>query len=438
MGLSCQLGRGKPPLLLLQLLILLSWGPDPALASPPERRDRAGLREVVLAVILPRNNTAYPWSWPRVGPALERALGRINADPALLPAHRVRYVFENSENEAGICSESIAPLVAVDLKFSHSPWAFIGPGCDYTSSSVGLFTTHWGLPMVTAGAPAIGFYDTNVYNSITNTGPTHKKLGQFAVHLQRHFGWRRHALLMFSDNKVDDRPYYFAAEGLYSELGSDNITTADLVLNEQAGPVPFATFLQDIKQSGRVVYVCCAWDTFRQLMVNFRKAGLPQEEYVFFYIDVFGRSLDSRPARPWAKGDADDPIAKEAFRSVKIVTYREPQNPEYKEFVTDLKADAKRLFNFTMEDSLMNLISGGFYDGVMLYAQALNETLALRGGGMPPGKDITKRMWNRTYYGVTGLVQIDENGDREIDFALWDMTDIDSGIFQIVSVYNGT
>ncbi|KAJ8267843.1 hypothetical protein COCON_G00130150 [Conger conger] len=47
-------------------------------------------------------------------------------------------------------------------------------------------------------------------------------------------------------------------------------------------------------------------------------------------------------------------------------------------------------------------------------------------------------MWNRTYHGVTGLVKIDENGDREIDFALWDMTDAESGVFQVVLVYNGT
>ncbi|XP_064201685.1 atrial natriuretic peptide receptor 1-like [Anguilla rostrata] len=34
--------------------------------------------------------------------------------------------------------------------------------------------------------------------------------------------------------------------------------------------------------------------------------------------------------------------------------------------------------------------------------------------------------------------KIDENGDREIDFALWDMTDAESGVFQVVLVYNGT
>ncbi len=46
----------------------------------------------------------------------------------------------------------------------------------------------------------------------------------------------------------------------------------------------------------------------------------------------------------------------------------------------------------------MNLISGSFHDGVMLYSHALNETLD-RSGARHPGDVINKRMWNRTYHG---------------------------------------
>uniref|UniRef100_A0A9J8C5C4 Guanylate cyclase n=1 Tax=Cyprinus carpio carpio TaxID=630221 RepID=A0A9J8C5C4_CYPCA len=390
--------------------------------------------DIILAVILPQHNTSYPWAWPRVGPALNRAIAHVNADPTLLPRHHIRHIFANSEDGDGICSESIAPLMAVDLKFEHNPWAFIGPGCDYTSSPVGLFTTHWGLPMITAGAPAVAFVQMEMYTSITNTGPTHKKLGEYALHLYKHFGWHQHTLLMFSDTKMGERACYFALEGLYTEMHEDNITTMDLVFEENKGPVNYSELLHKIQDDGRVVFVCCSPDIFRQLMVHFHRAGLPKEEYVFFYIDIFGRSLESRHSQPWARGDPDDIFAKE---SVKILTYLEPQNQEYKEFVNDLKSDAKQMFNFTVEDSLMNIISGGFYDGLMLYCNALNESLA-EAHDRPSGESVTKRMWNRTYYGVTGLVQIDENGDRETDFALWDMTDTNFGSFQIVAVYNGT
>ncbi|XP_062255521.1 atrial natriuretic peptide receptor 1-like isoform X2 [Platichthys flesus] len=429
--------------LLLVLLVLLDLKPVSGRSSHHRslRRQTRGHHErrahqnITLAVILPKSNTEYPWAWPRVGPALERAIRTVNSDPSLLPDHRLTYAFENSEDKNRICSESIAPLVAVDLKFAHDPWAFIGPGCSYTASPVGFFTNHWDVPMVTAGAPAVGFYD-GVYPSITNTGPTHKKLGKFALWICEHFGWRQHVMLMFSDTKVGDRPCYFALDGLYSELKSVNITLVDSVFDESKQPINYAQILSDIQSDSRVMFVCCSPDVFRKLMVQFRGADLPHEQYVFFYIDVFGDSLNLKDRRPWARGDEDDPVARDAFQSVKILTYREPQNPEYREFVHSLKTDAIQMFNYTIEDTLMNIIAGGFYDGLMLYTRALNESLSAS-GARPPGTDVTKRMWNRTYHGVTGLVHLDENGDRETDFALWDMdTNTDTGTFQIVLVYN--
>uniref|UniRef100_A0A673A1S2 Guanylate cyclase n=1 Tax=Sphaeramia orbicularis TaxID=375764 RepID=A0A673A1S2_9TELE len=397
--------------LLLVFLVLLDLQMVSGHLSLHRRRrghhDRRLQQNITLAVILPQSNTKYPWAWPRIGPALERAVQKVNADPMLLPDHHLTYAFKNSEDKHGICSESIAPLMAVDLRLAYNPWAFIGPGCSYTSSPVGLFTTHWDVPMVTAGAPAVAFYG-GVYPSITNTGPTHKKLGRFALRLCEHFGWREHVMLVFNDNKVDDRPCYFATEGLYSELNNVNITHVE-----------------------RVYQKC--W----KLMVEFRRTNLPHEQYVFFYIDVFGDSLKANHQQPWAHGDEDDAIAKEAFQSVKILTYREPQNPEYRQFVHDLKTDARRMFNYTIEDSLMNIIAGGFYDGLMLYTHALNESMT-ETGGRPPGKDVTKRMWNRTFHGVTGLLHLDENGDRETDFALWDMADTNSSTFHIVMVFNSS
>uniref|UniRef100_A0A673K9B5 Guanylate cyclase n=1 Tax=Sinocyclocheilus rhinocerous TaxID=307959 RepID=A0A673K9B5_9TELE len=373
--------------------------------------------DIILAVILPQHNTSYPWAWPRVGPALDRAIAHVNADPTLLPRHHIRHIFANSEDGDGICSESIAPLMAVDLKFEHNPWAFIGPGCDYTSSPVGLFTAHWGLPMITAGAPAVAFMQMEMYTSITNTGPTHKKLGEYALHLYKHFGWHQHTLLMFSDTKMGERACYFALEGLYTEMHEDNITTMDLVFEENKGPVNYSELLHKIQDDGRVVFVCCSPDIFRQLMVHFHRAGLPKEEYVFFYIDIFGRSLESRPSQPWARGDPDDVFAKEAFQSVKILTYLEPQNQEYKESSTLSRS------KFTLHFIKANV----FFCFFLVFCC---EFVAM--------SSITHTVCHLVFPGVTGLVQIDENGDRETDFALWDMTDTNSGNFQTVAVYNGT
>lgn len=83
----------------------------------------------------------------------------------------------------------------------------------------------------------------------------------------------------------------------------------------------------------------------------------------------------------------------------------------------------------------MNNFISAFYDAVLLYAIALNETLA---EGLDPrnGHNITSKMWNRTFVGsfsiianitfilflgITGNVSIDENGDRYSDYSLLDL-----------------
>ncbi|MEQ2227410.1 hypothetical protein ILYODFUR_037487 [Ilyodon furcidens] len=63
-----------------------------------------------------------------------------------------------------------------------------------------------------------------------------------------------------------------------------------------------------------VMFVCCSPDVFRKLMIHFWQAILPHSEYVFFFIDLFADSLNSRGQQPWERGDEDDAIAKEAFQ----------------------------------------------------------------------------------------------------------------------------
>ncbi|XP_063806737.1 atrial natriuretic peptide receptor 2-like, partial [Pseudophryne corroboree] len=84
----------------------------------------------------------------------------------------------------------------------------------------------------------------------------------------------------------------------------------------------------------------------------------------------------------------------------------------------------------------MNLIAGCFHDGVLLYAQALNETLQ-EGGSHKDGNRIVEKIKERSIQGVTGTVSMDKSNDRNTDFDLWAMADHDSGRFEIVGHYDG-
>nr|XP_032809470.1 atrial natriuretic peptide receptor 1-like [Petromyzon marinus] len=406
---------------------------------------------VTLAVLLPLRNSSYPWSWSRVGPAVVLALERVNADPSLgLGRHRLTYVLASTEDKDGFCSDMEAQLQAVDIKLQHDPAAFLGPGCVYSSAPVARFATHWRRPLVTAGAPAHGFNNkSGEYGMLTRVGPSHVKLGRMAARVHALFGWRRKAMLIYSDTNKDDRPFYFTVEGVFMALRAQDITVVHYTWDEQIiTSRDVAKAVENMQRTARVIYVCSSPDAFRRLLLAAKRAGLRLQEFAFLYLDLFGEGLEGgRPGydkeggsgslsrAPWHRGDEDDEDAKSAFASVLIITYLQPNNSQYEQFISDVQRKAREAFNTTMTPSLHTLIAAAFYEGVVLYARALGEALSETAPG-EEWRNLTRRMWNRTFPGVTGTVAIDDNGDREVDYCVWAMNGAD-GAFRIVAVYEG-
>ncbi|NXX10552.1 ANPRB protein, partial [Podargus strigoides] len=386
-------------------------------------------------------NVSYAWAWPRVGPALSLALEALErGEPPLLPRpFSVRVEFMSSELE-GACSEYVAPLNAVDLKLYHDPDVLFGPGCVYPAASVGRFASHWRLPLITGGAVAAGFSRKREHYSTTvRTGPSAPKLGAFVSHLHAHFNWSARAVLLYVDRKTDDRPYYFTVEGVYQELqdGSNLTVRHHIYSPDEGGP---DTAVHFIKANGRVVYLCGPPEMLQQIMQLAQRENLTNGDYVFFYLDVFGESLrgDSArdPFKPWQQSPGQDSGLREAFQMVLVITYYEPQNPEYQHFQTQLILRAKQKFGVQLNYSLMNLVAGCFYDGMLLYAMVLNETLR-EGGSKKNTTHIIEKMRDRKFQGVTGLVSMDSNNDRDTDFNLWAMGDLQSGQYEVVGHYSG-
>uniref|UniRef100_A0A8C4Q6E9 Guanylate cyclase n=1 Tax=Eptatretus burgeri TaxID=7764 RepID=A0A8C4Q6E9_EPTBU len=316
-------------------------------------------RDIVLAVLLPGNNTQYVWSRPRIWPALQMAVEMLNlpkeqqpdGDRLLPPGYRFVLRYKDSE-----CSDTVPQLRAVDFKLSSEPLhAFIGPGCIYSAAPVARFSTHWQVPMITGGAPANGFSNkTGEYALLTRTGPSYNKLGEFVCRLHEVFNWTSRAVLAYRDRKMDDRPCYFTAEGVFSALKRMNVTIFDEILEPLLNPHEILWFLKD---NGRVVYLCCQLSVMRSLLVHALHLGIHIADYTFMFIDIFGESLqldgeEADTRSPWRFGDKDDEIAKKAFQSVMIITYMNPMSSRYHRFVKELKQRAHDQFNFTIDNSL--------------------------------------------------------------------------------------
>ncbi|XP_053155991.1 atrial natriuretic peptide receptor 2 isoform X3 [Hemicordylus capensis] len=444
-----------PPPPFLQPLLLVFLALAPASASPvPEGANgsTATATVVTVALVLPQNNPSYPWAWPRVSPAVQLALEAL--EPALRAAGlSMRTVFATSELD-GACSEYVAPLNAVDLKLYNDPDVLLGPGCVYPAASVARFASHWRLPLLTAGAVASGFsHKKDHYSTLVRTGPSAPKLGAFVAHLHEHFNWSTRAALLYVDRKTDDRPFYFTIEGVYEELRYANLTVGYSIYAPRGGggqdeeeeggdggegqdsAIPF------IKANGRVIYICGPLEMLHQIMRLAQCEGLTNGDYVFFYVDVFGESLRAEggreAAKPWQGQEGQDPGGlREAFQTVLVISYHEPQDPEYHHFQSQLILRARKEFGVELNDSL-NLVAACFHDALLLYAMALNETLH-EGRAKNDTVHILEKMKGRKFKGVTGMVSMDGNNDRDTDFDLWAMADVERGEYQVVGHYVGS
>ncbi|GFO26482.1 guanylate cyclase [Plakobranchus ocellatus] len=173
-------------------------------------------------------------------------------------------------------------------------------------------------------------------------------------------------------------------------------------------------------------------------MIKAHELKFDNGEYVFFNIDLF--SSHNATSKPWYREDDTkerNAAARKAYESLMTVTLRKPTSTDYQEFSDDVKDRAAKIYpNFTYGEQEVNSFVGAFHDAVILYALALNETIEA-GGNVSDGLNITRRMWNRTFDGITGKVSIDSNGDRNADYSLLDLNP-ETDRFEVVADYYGT
>ncbi|KOX79706.1 Atrial natriuretic peptide receptor 1 [Melipona quadrifasciata] len=149
---------------------------------------------------------------------------------------------------------------------------------------------------------------------------------------------------------------------------------------------------------------------------------------------------DNNSREPWrVETDTEErnEKARKAYQALLTVTARTPDNVEYLNFSREVKSLAQTRYNFTFGNNSVSTFVTAFYDAVLLYALALKESLPENPGRVNlDGGNLTRRMWGRSFKGITGDVNIDKNGDRIADYSLLDMNP-DTSKFEIVANYYG-
>ncbi|XP_075040729.1 atrial natriuretic peptide receptor 3 [Mixophyes fleayi] len=381
-------------------------------------------KKVNMLVVLPKDDT-YMFSINRVQPAIEYALKSIDKNSTLLPGYTLNVTYQDSE-----CgNQALFHLVDTALK-QKIPDVVLGPVCEYAAAPVARLASHWNIPMISAGALAIGFMQkSDEYSHLTRVAPAYSKMGEMVLAMFRYHKWNRAVLLYSEDNH--ERNCYFTLEGVHVAFKEEGYHMSIHNFFETKN-VDAEDIVHSIQNKERVVIMCASSDNVRNIMLAAHRQGMTKGDYVFINIELFNSSFYGDGS--WSRGDKHDVEAKQAYSSLQTVTLLRTVKPEFEKFSIEVKSSVQKLG--LNDGDYVNMFVEGFHDAIILYALALHE-LIKNGFNKKDGDKLVHRMWNRTYEGIAGPVSIDANGDRYGDFSVIGMTDLEAGTQEVIGDYFG-
>ncbi|KYM99572.1 Atrial natriuretic peptide receptor 2 [Cyphomyrmex costatus] len=394
--------------------------------------------EVKLAVIAP-GDPHHEQSLQRVLPAVLLAVKYVSSPRGPLPGWNIKVDHRDS-----FCSSTYGALAAFEFYINQTADAFLGPVCEYVIAPVARYAGVWGIPILTTGAQAEAFlYKGLHYPTLTRMMGSHRLVGEALRHILRSFGWKICGLLFHNHEMASSKgnsKCHFTLSAVYGIYAALNQTLEHKSFNQEKADIEeYKYLLSLIAKSARIIVMCANSTTIREILLAAEELGMIDSgEYVFFSIELSSSDNDSK--EPWrVDGDTDErnEKARKAYQALLTVTARTPDNLEYLNFSHEVKSLAQSKYNFIFGNSSVSTFVTAFYDAVLLYALALKESLPEKPGEVNlDGGNLTRRMWGKSFKGITGDVNIDENGDRIADYSLLNM-DPETSRFEIVAHYYG-
>ncbi|XP_018313430.1 atrial natriuretic peptide receptor 1 isoform X2 [Mycetomoellerius zeteki] len=407
-----------------------------------KNREGAVSCELRVAVLLPKD-LRYDISLPKVLPVLDLAVYEARSRN-LLP-HWLDMKFLPQDDH---CDAMYAQIGAID-SYSHCVHLFLGPACDYCVAVVGRVVKFLGAPLITTGGFTFDFTEKKVdckdeYFMTTRIGNlAFRDIAKFFVAIMEHYKWRKVHLIYATNgqNQVAGRhTCQLMMKSMVQFIKKEHNITYGTFDVEATTPSDYPEALKDhVGHSYGVIVMCANSTTIREILLAAEELGMVDSgEYVFFSIELSSSDNDSK--EPWrVDGDTDErnEKARKAYQALLTVTARTPDNLEYLNFSREVKSLAQSKYNFIFGNSSVSTFVTAFYDAVLLYALALKDSLPEKPGEVNlDGGNLTRRMWGKSFKGITGDVNIDENGDRIADYSLLDM-DPETSKFEIVANYYG-
>ncbi|XP_070538177.1 atrial natriuretic peptide receptor 1-like [Ptychodera flava] len=365
-----------------------------------------------------------PYHITKTGPAALNALDKVNNDTSLLAGHTLTYDLYDT-----VCNPINTLGTVVEMMKVHNYTGFIGPLCSLACRLTARLAVFYNLPTFSGICSSNEMQNKDEFKTLIRTfGPMYK-MGAFFKSICDTLGWD-----LISIIRDDFTTWEITSEGIKLAVEEANFTVS-YYFHGDLHSENLEKILEEAVSVSRIIVLGMPGELVRQFMIIANRMGLINGEYAFVCIYLF-QDVQAHGDFSWDQGTdpEENAQAKEAYEALLFLGLYEPDTEEFQTFSQEVKERSAAEFGYVYaDDEKVTLLAAMVHDSIILYAVALNETLA-ENGNPYDGFTIAHRMYSRNE--LPGVLQmtIDDNGDMDSDYMLLDMQYNEAGEFELVTV----
>ncbi|XP_053164969.1 guanylate cyclase 2G-like [Hemicordylus capensis] len=370
--------------------------------------------KLIVAFQAPRN-ISHPLSAQRLSAVLQIAIDKINMDTSYLGNYSLEYVYADSG-----CEAKKSLLAFLDQFQKKHISALFGPVCSQAAEVTGLLASQWNIPMFGFVGHTAKLDDSSLYDTYINLVSPLQRIAEVLHRTLDYFEWR-YVGLFGSSNDVFT---WAEMEELWTSVENQlktNITITAKVRYNTKDQSLHQEKLNYISSVARIIVLICSSGDARSILLEAKELGMANGPYVFFVLQQFE---DSFLKETWNNENSSVLDAYQPVFLIALSSYREYNT--YSDFVTEVhkKLEEQQPFHhFLSSPPEVSSYAAYLHDAVLLYALSVKE-MSEEKRDFHDGRRLVNNLkgYNKTLlYGITGPVHIDEFGERNMDYSVYDL-----------------
>uniref|UniRef100_K7FL18 Guanylate cyclase n=1 Tax=Pelodiscus sinensis TaxID=13735 RepID=K7FL18_PELSI len=360
-------------------------------------------------------NASHPLSAQKLGSAIQIAIDKVNSDRSYLGNYTLDFVYADCGCNA---KKSVNAFISQVLKENVS--ALFGPVCSEAAEVTGLLASHWNIPWFGFAGQSANLDNEVLYDTYVKVVSPLQRIGEVLRESLQYFGWKYVGLFGGSS----DTSTWEKIDGLWRSVENQlkvNITITAKVRYNTQDPSLHRENLKYISSVARIIVLICSFSDVTSIMLEARHLGLVNGKFVFFVLQQFEDNFLKGTLR-----NEKNSSVLEAYKSVFLIGLSPYGGYSmYSDFVKQVheKLKGRPFYSSLSSEQEVSAYSAYLHDAVLLYARSIREMIK-EGKEISDGRALvnTLRGYNKTdLYGVTGLVYIDEAGQRWMDYSVYDL-----------------